>query len=206
MIKNDIILVENREELKMLKELLLRFVTGKDYFDSIFNSEFDCVLFCQSWNIFNQDTFEKFIDLMLTLKEKTCYLSTRSFINYDIDKYLKFLKTGGRSGKDYTAVYKIDTSTSFESLDFIQEDSNYFIIDSYLIFKSGKICVYTNPSLDLMVIGFNKNLSSLVDKVYMEYSDRLNSIEEIFEYSKNAFSDTRKAKINLLANYEGLLL
>lgn len=199
----DIDLLKNKCEAEAVQELLLVNTTGLDFFDLVFKESYSNQLFLESWSVFDEDTYSKFLTLLSSLGENEAYIVSSGYIKYNIDDYIEFAQVETVSNSTHTHGYKIKSTTSFESIEHIQELGNYGILNSYIISESGNWCFYTNPNIDLMVLGFKNEISETVNRVYANFDDRLNSLEALFEFTKNVFSEERipEFKKQLEQNY-----
>ena len=74
--------VKGLKEVKGVKQLLSKIITGNDFFDKVFTDAYDGNIFFESWNIFNFETYSLFLKLLIETNEKKAYLVPKNFLNY----------------------------------------------------------------------------------------------------------------------------
>lgn len=135
----------------------------------------------ESWRIFNSDTYFNFQLFLKSLDCSNFYITPKNIDEISFTQYINSLDEKGLHRADYGIVLNINSKTTFKEFDEIQKEFNYNFIDSLLFDPSGRWAFYTNPALDMMVLGYDPSIQKIVDTYYINDSERITSLSDANE-------------------------
>lgn len=149
-----------------------------DFPEIIFKKKDWNLYFLESWNIFDKYSYNQFISFCEELNEKEFYVCAISIMDYNFDDYIK---TINNQNKSYYPLLKITVDMPFEKFDELQESYNFTsATNSFIFSKSRKWGLYVNTNIDLMILGYCKDIKNIAYKRYFNNKERIRTIDVLY--------------------------
>jgi hypothetical protein len=185
-----------KNELRAIQLHAKNIFLANEFPDPIFKNENWKCMFLESNNIFNNSDYKAFISFIHLLNENKFYVAPDYLISKDLDKYYDGLT---ESASKYVEPLTFTSTTSFDEFNNKQIESRYRSENDAIIFGlSGNWGIYNDSFIDIMMIGFNPEFSSIVDSIYSSDVNRLSLadlIDEVQFWAKKEKIESVKERI-----------
>ncbi len=197
---------ENKEKYVISSEAEYLYV--KTIFNKLFLPEFFPkkmfkndnwgIIILESWRLFNMETFSKFQLFIECFENERLYITPKNIRKVDYRAYKKSIDIKGFYKSEYGIPLCFEPNITFDLFQKLQTHFNYNNIDSVLFSNSEKWAFYTNPSLDIMILGYDTSIFEFVNKFYKNYSERILTMEKVDQL---IIDETGKSELDKLNEF-----
>lgn len=181
MLDNKKEIITDCELLDIFQKISSKLFSDENFPNQVFNIQsIKSVYFFESWNIFDEVTFQEFKIFLDSIGENRFLLTSNNFIEYEIEQFCKELKEEKYSLNNIP-VFEFSRDTNYEYYEEVQQEYYFFTLDSYIFSRSGKWGIFTNTNIDLMILGVTEELEKEARAYWENSTEKILNLEFILE-------------------------